>query len=95
VNIEDIPCTSEAIRRLLSLGADEMPDAAGIKEFNYQPPAPASAAAESGAAREVSEAIEAGVGPETVADGGVKEAPPTAETAPSLPDPPEALQGDK
>jgi hypothetical protein len=95
VNVEDVPCTSEAIRRLLSLGAEEMPDAAGINEFNYQPPAPATKAAESGAAREASKAVEAGAGPETVADGEAKEAPPTAEAAPSLPDPPEALQGDK
>jgi hypothetical protein len=76
VNIEDIPYTSEAIQRLLSLGAEEMPDAARINEFNYQPPIPATEAAESGAAREVSEAIEAGARLETVADGEVKEAPP-------------------
>jgi hypothetical protein len=35
VNIEDIPCTSEAIRRLVSLGAEEMPNVAGITEFDY------------------------------------------------------------
>jgi hypothetical protein len=95
VNIEDIPCTSEAIRRLLSFGVEEMPDATGINEFDYQPPAPATKAAGSGAAREVSEAVEAGAGPETAAGGEVKEAPQTAEAAPGLPDPLEALQGDK
>jgi hypothetical protein len=72
-----------------------MPDVAGINEFNYQPPVPATEAAESGAAREVSEAIKAGAGPETVVDGEVKEAPPTVEAAPDLSEPPEALQGDK
>jgi hypothetical protein len=37
VNIEDIPCTNEAIRRLTNLGREEMPDAAGIWDFNYDP----------------------------------------------------------
>jgi hypothetical protein len=95
VNIEDIPYTSEAIRRLLSFGVEEMPDAAGINEFNYQPLALATEAAGSGAAREVSEAVEDGAGPETAAGGEVKEAPQIAEAASGLPDPPEALQGDK
>jgi hypothetical protein len=40
MNIEDIHYTSEAIRRLLSLGAEEMPNEAGITEFDYRPPAP-------------------------------------------------------
>jgi hypothetical protein len=37
VNIEDISMTSGAIRRLISLGRVEMPDAAGIDRFNYRP----------------------------------------------------------
>jgi predicted nucleic acid-binding Zn-ribbon protein len=40
VNIEDILCTNEAIHRLLSLGREEMPDAAGIAEFDYRPSSP-------------------------------------------------------
>jgi hypothetical protein len=39
VNIEDISCTSEAIRHLVSLGVEEMPNVAGITEFDYRPPA--------------------------------------------------------
>jgi hypothetical protein len=37
VNIEDIPMTKEAIRQLISLGQEEMPDAAGIDRFAYRP----------------------------------------------------------
>jgi hypothetical protein len=59
VNIEDIPCTNEAIQRLLSFGAEEMPDAAGINEFDYRPPAPRPEDADSGGAREVSGTAEA------------------------------------
>jgi hypothetical protein len=40
INIEDIPCTNEAIRYLTTLGREEMPDAAGIADFDYHPPAP-------------------------------------------------------
>jgi formylglycine-generating enzyme required for sulfatase activity len=55
VNIEDIPCTNEAIRRLVSLGQEKMPDAVGIAEFDYRPPAPEpEVAKESGEAREAS-----------------------------------------
>jgi hypothetical protein len=39
VNIEDIPMTREAIRQLISLGREEMPDATGIDRFNYRPDA--------------------------------------------------------
>jgi hypothetical protein len=39
VNIEDIPMTKEAIRQLISLGREEMPDAAGIDRFTYHPEA--------------------------------------------------------
>jgi predicted nuclease with TOPRIM domain len=39
VNIEDIPMTSGAIRQLISLGREEMPDAVGIDKFDYQPEA--------------------------------------------------------
>jgi myosin heavy subunit len=39
VNIEDIPMTKEAIRQLISLGREEMPDAAGIDRFAYHPEA--------------------------------------------------------
>jgi hypothetical protein len=35
VNIEDIPMTKEAIRQLISLGREEMPDTAGIDRFAY------------------------------------------------------------
>jgi hypothetical protein len=60
VNIEDIPCTNEAIRRLLSLGREEMPDAAGIIEFDYCLPAPEpKATVDSGEAREASGNAEA------------------------------------
>jgi hypothetical protein len=55
VNIEDIPCTIKAIHRLISLGREEMPDAAGIAEFDYHPPAPElEAAEEDGEAEEAS-----------------------------------------
>jgi hypothetical protein len=37
VNIEDIPMTSAAIRQLISLGQEEMPDAVGIDRFDYKP----------------------------------------------------------
>jgi hypothetical protein len=37
VNIEDVPMTSGAIQQLISLGREEMPDAAGIDRFNYLP----------------------------------------------------------
>jgi hypothetical protein len=60
VNIEDIPCTSEAIRRLLSLGAKEMPNAAGITEFDYRPPALGpETVGDCGEAKEASETAEA------------------------------------
>ena len=49
VNIEDIPCTSETIWRLTSLGREEMPDAAKIDKFNYDPHAKHSDAAPEGA----------------------------------------------
>jgi hypothetical protein len=39
VNIKDILCTSEAIKWLTSLGREEMPDAVGISDFNYNPKA--------------------------------------------------------
>jgi hypothetical protein len=39
VNIEDIPMTSGAIRQLISLGREEMPNAVGIDRFDYQPEA--------------------------------------------------------
>jgi hypothetical protein len=35
VNIEDIPMMKEAIRQLISLGQEEMPDAVGIDRFAY------------------------------------------------------------
>jgi hypothetical protein len=55
VNIEDILCTNEAIHRLLSLGREEMPNAAGIVEFDYCPPAvEPEADEEGGEAREAS-----------------------------------------
>jgi hypothetical protein len=60
VNIEDILCTNEDINRLLSLGQKEMPDAVGIAEFDYRPPAlEPKAAEESGEAREASGNAEA------------------------------------
>jgi hypothetical protein len=37
VHIEDIPCMNETIRRLTSMGREEMPDAPGIDRFNYDP----------------------------------------------------------
>ena len=55
VNIEYIPCISEIIWRLTSLGREEMPYAAWIDEFNYNPHVNHSEAAPKGAkAREVS-----------------------------------------
>ena len=37
MQIEDIPCTSEAIRRLTILGREEMPDVVRIADFDYHP----------------------------------------------------------
>jgi hypothetical protein len=37
VNIEYIPMTSGAIRQLIGLGREEMPDALGIDRFDYRP----------------------------------------------------------
>jgi hypothetical protein len=55
VNIKDIPCTNEAIHRLISLGQEEMLDAAEIADFDYHPPAPElEAAAEGEEVREAS-----------------------------------------
>jgi hypothetical protein len=60
MNIEDIPCTNEAIRRLLSLGREEMPDVTGIAKFDYCPPAPEPETTEEGGeAREASGNAEA------------------------------------
>jgi hypothetical protein len=60
VNIEDIPCTNEAIQCLLSLGREEMPDAVGIAEFDYRLPAlELEATEESREAREASGNAEA------------------------------------
>jgi hypothetical protein len=39
VNIEDIPMMSEAIRQLISLGQEEMPNAMGIDRFDCRPEA--------------------------------------------------------
>jgi hypothetical protein len=39
VNIEDIPMMSGAIRQLISLGREEMPNAVGIDRFDYRPKA--------------------------------------------------------
>jgi hypothetical protein len=52
VNIKDIPCTKEVIRPLLSLGRKEMPNTAGIAEFDYRPALEPEAIGESGEARE-------------------------------------------
>ena len=38
LKVEDVPCTSETIQRLTSLGREEMPDAAGVAIFDYHPP---------------------------------------------------------
>ena len=38
MHVEDVPCTSETMRWLTNLGWEEMPDAAGITVFDYQPP---------------------------------------------------------
>jgi hypothetical protein len=54
MNIEDISCTNEAIHRLISLGQEEMPDAAGIADFDYRPSTPKFEAAAEG--KEVREA---------------------------------------
>jgi hypothetical protein len=35
VVVEDIPCSDEALERIKSLGREEMPNAARIREFNY------------------------------------------------------------
>ena len=37
VNIKDIPCTSETIWWMTSLGREEMPNVVGIDEFDYKP----------------------------------------------------------
>ena len=37
MHVEDVPCTSETMRRLTSLGREEMPDAAGIAIFDSPP----------------------------------------------------------
>ena len=37
MNIEDIPCTNEAIWRLTNLSREEMLNVAGIRDFNYNP----------------------------------------------------------
>jgi hypothetical protein len=60
VNIKVIPCTNEAIRRLTSLGREEMSEAEGIVDFDYCPPAPEpEAAPKSGEPREASGNAEA------------------------------------
>jgi hypothetical protein len=60
MNIEVIPCTNEAIRRLTSLGREEMLDAEGIVDFDYCLPAPEpEAAPKSGEPREASGNVEA------------------------------------
>jgi hypothetical protein len=74
VNIEDIPCTNEAIQCLISLGREEMPDTVGIADFDYHPPPPElEAAAEGKEAREASrdaEATPAVQGPPVTPQGG-------------------------
>jgi hypothetical protein len=40
MNIEDIPCTNEAIRCLISIGREKMPYDVGIVDFDYCPLAP-------------------------------------------------------
>jgi hypothetical protein len=37
VNIKDIPCSDTSMAQLISLGQEQMPNAAGIKEFNDDP----------------------------------------------------------
>ena len=37
MHVENVPCTSETMRRLTSLSREEMPDAAGIAVFDYHP----------------------------------------------------------
>jgi hypothetical protein len=60
VNIEDVPATNEAIRRLISLGQEEMLDAERIRTFDYRPPALESEATPGGGeARLASEDAEA------------------------------------
>lgn len=55
MNIEDIPCTSETIWQLTSLGQEEMSDAIRIDKFNYNPLAKHSNPAPEGAkAKELS-----------------------------------------
>ena len=44
LHVEDIPCTSETMRRLTNLGREEMPDATGITVFDYHPPSESSEA---------------------------------------------------
>jgi hypothetical protein len=38
VNVEDVPCTSETMRRMTNLSREEMPDVVGIIVFDYHPP---------------------------------------------------------
>ena len=42
MHVEDIPCTSETLRRLTNLSREEMPDAVGIAVFDYHPPTEAT-----------------------------------------------------
>lgn len=37
VNIEDILCSDATMSQLLNLGQEKMPDAIGMREFNYDP----------------------------------------------------------
>jgi hypothetical protein len=83
MNIEDIPCTNEAIGVFFLLEWKRCQTRLGsMSSTTNLPPWARYEAAGSGAAREVSEAVEAGAGPETAAGGEVKEAPQTAEAAP-------------
>ena len=60
LKVEDVLCTNETMRRLTSLGREEMPDAAGIAVFDYHPSAEDSEATLEGAhTREVVEDTEA------------------------------------
>ena len=60
VQIEDISCISETMQQLISLGWKEMPDATGIADFDYHPPAEDSKAVpKSAEAREAAEDDEA------------------------------------
>ena len=60
MHVEDVLCTSETMRRLTSLGREEMPDAAGIVVFDYHPPTEDSKATPEGAqTKEAAEDAEA------------------------------------